>query len=302
MNSTLYRVFGLRLESFIELPGIDEGHRPPDLRVVSGLPSALRGERAERYLAHPADVDDPWIELLRNEDSLGVRFPDYVTFGFSGSDDTLYADVEPGCPPNTLMHFLLDQALPLFLASRGRLVVHGSAVARENQAIAFIGPTGVGKSTLTAASTQHGFDLLADDAVLLDMAPQPSVVGSYRGLRLWPETARQLGIPIRDAETVASYTDKRRVPITSYRWLAGPTPLRAIYFLGAPSERVLLERISPKRAMLRLSEQLFRVRRDDKDLLTSEFRQLCELVETTPAFELLFPRDFAILADVVAAL
>jgi hypothetical protein len=54
-------------------------------------------------------------------------------------------------------------------------LIHGAAVARNNEGIGLLGPSGSGKSTLTAGLLSAGFDYLADDLIALS-APYGAIV------------------------------------------------------------------------------------------------------------------------------
>jgi Coenzyme PQQ synthesis protein D (PqqD) len=54
-------------------------------------------------------------------------------------------------------------------------LIHGAAVARNNEGIGLAGPSGSGKSTLTAGLLSAGFDYLADDMIALS-APCGAIV------------------------------------------------------------------------------------------------------------------------------
>src|SRR4030095_9116966 len=67
----------------------------------------------------------------------------------------------------TFRHLFLDQVLPLVLSHRGVTVLHASAFAGSRGAVALIGATGVGKSTLAASFGTNGWPVIADDALVL---------------------------------------------------------------------------------------------------------------------------------------
>ena len=74
------------------------------------------------------------------------------------------------------------------LTRRSRLVLQAGAIDTPLGAIALLGRTGIGKSTLAASLARAGFPLIADDFLLLrdDIVAVPS----YPGLRLWCARAR----------------------------------------------------------------------------------------------------------------
>ncbi|BDG70092.1 HPr kinase/phosphorylase [Roseomonas fluvialis] len=84
--------------------------------------------------------------------------------------------------------------------------IHGSCVARDGSAVLLLGPPGAGKSDLALRLMDRGFDLVADDQVLLDglavRAPE-----ALRGLL----EVRGLGIfqalPVADDASLALVVD-----------------------------------------------------------------------------------------------
>ena len=70
--------------------------------------------------------------------------------------------------PASRLRFVHQQALILHQLLRGRVVLHGSAVAVDGAAVAVIGPSGAGKSTTAAALLDLGAELLSDDVVVVD--------------------------------------------------------------------------------------------------------------------------------------
>lgn len=62
-------------------------------------------------------------------------------------------------------HYFFSYAMPLWLECKGVLVLHASAVALNGVAIAFLGKSGAGKSSLAEALTQLGAELVADDGL-----------------------------------------------------------------------------------------------------------------------------------------
>ncbi|MCM3783258.1 aldolase [Neobacillus mesonae] len=61
--------------------------------------------------------------------------------------------------------YLLGTCMGVVMLQRKILPLHGSAVAVEGQAYAFVGESGAGKSTLSAAFINRGYKLLSDDVI-----------------------------------------------------------------------------------------------------------------------------------------
>jgi len=82
-------------------------------------------------------------------------------------------------------------AVSLYLVTRrDREPVHGAAVARGGSALVLAGPSGSGKSTLAYAAWRAGLDVLADDAVYVQLEPRPQVWALPGPVHLEPAALR----------------------------------------------------------------------------------------------------------------
>ena len=117
----------------------------------------------------------------------------------------------PGVSLQTVEHLYLNQVRPLALSRQFELVLHGSAVESENTAIAFLGHSGRGKSTLAASFATTGARFLSDDSLHIDRVDKRYFVRpGHPSIRLWKDSCETL-IP-KEAELAppADYTTKAR--------------------------------------------------------------------------------------------
>jgi hypothetical protein len=131
--------------------------------------------------------------------------------------------------------------LPLWLESCGVTVLHASAVARGDRVVAFLGPSGVGKSTLCAELVGAGWGFVADDGLALEEDDR----GAWRcppgppWLRLWPSALEgRLGIPAAELPRVHATLEKRRLAVAGPDTppVAGDLTLAAVYLLDRAAE------------------------------------------------------------------
>src|SRR6185436_17962029 len=73
------------------------------------------------------------------------------------------------------------------LQQRGLLPLHASALLLGAGAIALLGPSRAGKSTLAAALARRGHPVLADDVVPVSPEPTPTVMGGSSVLQVEDE-------------------------------------------------------------------------------------------------------------------
>lgn len=138
-------------------------------------------------------------------------------------------------------HFFFAHALPLWLESRGVTVLHASAVAHGDRVVAFLGPSGVGKSTLCAELVGAGWGFVADDGLAVEEDDR----GAWRclpgppWLRLWPSALEgRLGIPAAELPRVHATLEKRRLAVDGPDTpsVAGDLTLAAVYLLDRAAE------------------------------------------------------------------
>ena len=97
------------------------------------------------------------------------------------------------------------------------LPLHGSVVAINGKAYAFIGDSGVGKSTLASAFLAKGYELLSDDviAVSLNQENCPIINPSYPQQKLWQESLNAFGMETSQYRPVYQRETKYAIPVVS---------------------------------------------------------------------------------------
>jgi hypothetical protein len=162
-----------------------------------------------------------------------------------------------------LGQLLVGQAAVLALQKRGRPVLHASAVVIDREAVAFIGPPGRGKSTMTAIFLQRGATLLTDDAL-----PVSLIDGSVHGtpslplMKVWRNTA-ECALAVQDElPNLSRNSDKKLLALDGrYPFARAPVRLRAVYVLAryeplrGEREECSAQRLPSREALLTLLYQ-----------------------------------------------
>ena len=71
---------------------------------------------------------------------------------------------------NEIRLYILGLVWGLLLMQRKIFPLHGSAIAINGKAYAFIGDSGAGKSTLASAFLSKGYQLLSDDVIAVSLS------------------------------------------------------------------------------------------------------------------------------------
>jgi hypothetical protein len=180
-----YRAYELTIASCLELPGLRA--------VAAGEASA---DVAISLAAELPDLPDAtltasWWQASSSAFRLDVEG---VAIYQAEAGRRLRVQPAPGANPEKVALFLLGSALGALLYQRGLFPLHGSAVASPWGAMVFVGPSGIGKSTLAAHFRQAGYRLLADDvcAIARDAAGVLQVLPAFPHLRLTTDALGRL--------------------------------------------------------------------------------------------------------------
>ena len=340
----VYAYARLTLSSILPLPELDSGpgkdaSLSPQI-TVSRAPEPFPEPRPQAWAHHWRDPAGAVIlSLARTREGHLLRFPQMADFRVSeGLDEVLFFPA-PETDDATLRHLLLDQVLPRVVSRRGALVLHAGAVALEGGAVAFAGPTGGGKSTLTAAFHRAGCPLLADDGLLVETEEEggrPLARALYPGLRLFPSSVKALFTDGPRGEPMAWYTDKERIPLKTEGQpgeasdLEGnplsrdALPLRAVFLLApregpsleeamekapekapeAPTDRdpdgISLTPVGARDACMALIRHAFQLDPADPGAAARALELAGAVAGAVPVYRLAYPHDFVLLPRVQA--
>jgi hypothetical protein len=270
------------------------GHRLRTDLPLTSLPSAV-GEGPHEIELRVGDIpqnleapiwSSPFIDIGSDGDVL-MRLGRHTRFHIQGGREVIIeeaavshmADVET---------FLVGAVSGVLLHQRNELALHASCVAIDGRAVALVGPSGRGKSTLAGALAVRGFTLLTDDIcrVLIDAGRVWAVPGSCR-LRLWPDAARSLDHAPDTLPVGRSGHPKRVLALPDGD--ADPVPLAAIIRLGVDTrlESPRLTRISGPSSVMPMEDLLYRARLGRRlGRRIALFQGLTRLADLVPVFSL----------------
>jgi hypothetical protein len=246
-----------------------------------------------------------WAQFFRTEAGYLLRFPDLADFQISRDGTKVTSSPAPDVSDDTIQHLYLNQVQPLALARQGKFVFHASAVEIESGAVAFLGESGRGKSTLAASFATSGFRFLADDGLVVE--PDNGgyqVMPSHPSIRLWNDSEQAL---IGDSVTKApplEYTSKARfLASDGIHFCDHPRHLHRVYFLGdGTPQQPVFERLIAADALIELVKHSFLLDIEEREMLAAQFDELSRLVRQPIYYRLDYPRRFEDLAQVRQAI
>ena len=304
----LYRIANLVLSSNIvlpELPQADGAHAQCGFELLTSADFQNYPVEWFHQWSIPFDneVDQenqPWLQLGRCYGGYYLRFPSMAGFIVSRDQSRIQCCPASDTPQVTVRHLLLDQVMPLVLSRTEPVVLHASGVLTEFGAIAFVGRTGEGKSTLAASFARNGCPMLSDDCLVLRSDCQCwTATATYPGVRLWPSTLDALLYRETPTHDIAHYINKRRVnncEIVPHS--SGPAALRALFMLCYSEGEPSITRHRPASATMALIAYAYNLDITDTAFLRQQFGTVSDIAAKVPVFELRYPRDFATLGRV----
>jgi hypothetical protein len=224
LTKRFYTVFGLLIESEIEIPELPWVDDPParnaDVRIALGEVPAARNP--VKHIEIDIDHGAGWISL---DPGRGVRF-----LVHNGSSITVYPYREVSTDEMRL--YLLGSAMGALCHQRDLLPLHGNAIVANGCAVAICGASGAGKSTLAAEFERRGYGLICDDVcvVSFDGNGGPVAWPGIPRLKLWDDSLAGLGMSVQGLESIVRGSNKYNVPATRHAQ-AQAYPLKTLYNL-----------------------------------------------------------------------
>jgi len=288
-----YRMCSLEVQSEIALVELDAG----DEKLAAGCVVVVGAEA-------PADIVE-WLLVHEHRDGflakedpsqrLVVHLDGAAIIVVSADNDTIVVHPEID-DDDVISHLVVDHVLPRVLARRGYTVLHATCVAYDDRAVAFVGASGAGKSTMAMSALQSGARLLADDCLVLDdRGTEFDVLASYAGSRLWSDSASALAVDPSGA--LVNGTGKSRVRLDAALPSGARARLAAVFVLARGATDLDVEAMAAAEAFWRLGENAYVY-----DGRHHGFDGLGSLVDTTPVYRLRYPTSYASLPAVHAVI
>ena len=266
--------------------------------LAPGPQGDLATDPYDRWLS----PDDTVIaEFYRHAGGFLLRFPEQADFFITRDLRDIRCSPAPDMDEASLQSLFENSVRPALSNHAGSLNLHGSAVNIEGRALAVMGYSRRGKSTLAGALAMRGLPLLTEDVLAISRTEDRHTVTPQRAsLRVFEDSAAfLLGSP----ETSQSEGEKRDIASGAIPVESTPVPLGAMCILG-PGETEELS-ISPMRQsdiLAEIMQHSFILDVEDKAALRSHFERLARLAEAIPCYALDYPRDFAQFSETAGAI
>lgn len=237
------RAFGLEIDASFEAPGLPPASGPRtgprtrlDLAPAHEIARDWPAAGTRRVLEEHFD-DGPPARTIDVHPRRGYRL--YARhFGLARISPTGARVVcaPPDDEPWSWQRFLVGRILPWAAVLRGLEAFHASAVGFRGRAVAFVGETGAGKTSLAIRLVARGMEFFTDDVLALERST--GVIRAHPGAGIASVRASERalipGATWSRLGKVLGHSGKTYVEVPR---AATPLPLGAVYFLGTGDER-----------------------------------------------------------------
>lgn len=206
-----YQLYGLTFQSTFQL--LDVGELPSPLQPDVTIQLVSDGCVSD-YV--PSEVAQQPIALQIDRMDALVYLQNTGVFLVQGGCKIVVVSAQHA-EQEQICQAVLGVVLAVLLYQRGLYILHGSAAAIEDMAIAFLGDSGAGKSSALAAVVDQGFIGVTDDLTALDPSITPLTI--YPGvprIKLSAAVASQLQLAPSSICTADESTFSLATPLHSF--------------------------------------------------------------------------------------
>ncbi len=300
----VYELYGLRVSSEVKLSAPFSQNFSPDLTLRWGENYAIpKGPPPGEVLLKISLGRGRGYTFSKTREGYTIRFDGTCEFRISPDRCSVRVHLAPGKDPAFIPLLFSGSVLALLLGACGESILHASAVQAGEFTLAFVGNSGMGKSTLAALFCANGARFVTDDVLRLDF--EGDDVNCFAGtpeLRLrpsgadlvshFPEALCRVTVDQRKAICLGSDLKKSRLNA-----IIIPRPSRTV-------ETSSLKRLSTSQAFFSLSRYACVHGWRAKEPLCQQFNTFARLSKSFPIYEAEIPWgppfDLKIPAEILA--
>ncbi len=302
-----YCALGAEISSDLVLPELQASDSACDALV-----QIQQGDHGQWPSLEPSPHSTPTLRLAPQDWRLELEGIGW--FRATGGERLEWQRWDDSVSDRDIRTFAVTSGLGALAIQRGALVLHGTALERDGEAILLLGHPVAGKSTLAWCLLQDGWRLLSSE--LVAVSPDGLVLPGMHQLKLWHDAAVALELNWSQLPPVRKGLKRYALLAQDLDCMSQPTPLRLIYALNRAkadsgqeddaeaedeSEKISLKAsddFSQTTALMRLRNQAFHARMyRGMDAEAQLFMQAAALARTVPMHALIVPDEIKAMAE-----
>ncbi len=308
MDRYHYSAYGLSISVTHALPGLSlslanskqvdvEIHLSDQDRLPADFKTFSRGAWSSLSLLNPHPKSRFSLSHSLDEPLISLSHPTGVEFIYTEDARTMWVIYHQFITLEYTAALLLNIGLAYNLQLRHFTCLHGSAVSINDQAVLFLGESGMGKSTTAAFFAQHGHPVITDDiSALHEHDGRFWITPGYPSLRLFQSSfTPQLMEAQPTVRPIAPEWDKQYLALDDqqFQFAHAPLAISRIYLIAAWAERAALTPLPTLEAMAWLNRYNYLYHLSEVDAHRRNFAFLARLASMVPVVQLTLPNQIA---------
>ena len=309
MCTGIYQALGMLLETTLVLPELIRAEESVERESLVQL---VEADHRQWPTLQASPHSTPMLQLAPQDWRLELEGIGW--FRATGGERLEWQRWDDSVSDRDIRTFAVTSGLGALAIQRGALVLYGTALERDGEAILLLGHPAAGKSTLAWCLLQEGWRLLSSELVAIgsDGVVQPGM----HQLKLWHDAAMALELNWAQLPSVRKGLKRYALVAEELTCMQQPTPIRLIYALNRAKEDLgkedaaeagdEMEKVSIKAscnfsqttALMRLRNQAFHARMyRGMDAEAQLFIQAAALARTVPLHALVVPDGIKAMAE-----
>ena len=306
-----YQAFGMMLSSSLALPEL----MPADAVPLAGserLVQVVEADHRQWPTLQASPHSTPTLQLAPQDWRLELEGIGW--FRATAGERLEWQRWDDSVSDRDIRTFAVSSGLGALAIQRGALVLHGTALERDGEAILLLGHPAAGKSTLAWCLLQDGWRLLSSELVVV--SPDGLVLPGMHQLKLWHDAVVALELNWQQLPPVRKGLKRYALQARDLDCMSQSAPLRLIYSLNRAKadsgqedgveaedekEKMSLKashNVSQTAALIRLRNNAFHARvYRGMDAEAQLFVQASALARTVPFHTLIVPDGIKAMAE-----
>lgn len=223
-----YYAYGLGIHSEIAIPEFTTHAGSADVTVTIDRETPIANHIRETVMA------ETWAMHVSREKGL-VYVQDTGLYLITNGNKIVFFPAL-GVSQEMVSFYTVGTVMSILLYQRKFLVLHGSVIDIEGEAVIFLGNSGDGKSTTAAALHTAGYRLVNDDVAPITLGDDPAFLEpGFPQIKMSPETAEALGYDFNSLPIIHPKSEKRGYR-PQHDFSRSPLNIKRIYVLDYGTE------------------------------------------------------------------
>lgn len=218
-----YYAYGLGIHSEIEIPEFIEASMPKDVTITINKNASISD-----YLPTEA-IEQPWALRLTREKAI-VYVRETGVFLIDNGHKIVFIPASEALE-KVARFYIVGTVMAILLYQRQFLVLHGSVINFDGEAVIFLGNSGDGKSSTAASLHAAGYNLVNDDVAPITLEDGRAILQpGFPQIKMSQATANALGYDFDSLPLIHPLEEKRGYR-PQHNFLRSPLIVKRIYVL-----------------------------------------------------------------------